>query len=338
MIDRIYCNSSKFSSIENNGYFLFGNISTSFQAVEFHLHNTMLLLFRANSLRHNRGGLRVNARSTSSVARLNAVIKNCAFTANSNSTTLGFYGNNYQRLHLLHNVLCGNVALYHDTVALEAVSANLTRNLFCHNIGLHTVDTKTEGRPFNSFSDATSFQHNFFEHNLALGHGNQYRETFGMQPKIENDEFKRRPRMRRQVWSFWIFFRILNFSNLYFQVLTQEGISFDWWTHVGLWTERFRGTILAGSANVRLSQNLFNDPENNYELITSPQSQYDTGHVDARHNYWGFPGTPGVAAGKIRDQSDYPYLTLVDFLPVLESNTSLIEGDCPGGWFQVDWG
>lgn len=28
--------------VENNGYFLYGNISTSMQAVELHLHNTMV--------------------------------------------------------------------------------------------------------------------------------------------------------------------------------------------------------------------------------------------------------------------------------------------------------
>lgn len=52
-------------------------------------------------------------------------------------------------------------------------------------------------------------------------------------------------------------------------------------------------------------------------------------------NYWGYPGTSGVAAGKIRDYGDFPYLIQVNYLPVLESNTSIIEGDCPAGWFQT---
>lgn len=59
--------------------------------------------------------------------------------------------------------------------------------------------------------------------------------------------------------------------------------------------------------------------------------------MDARENYWGYPGTIGVASGKIRDQEDYPGLMKVDFTPVLESNTSLIEGDCPAGWFQAGY-
>jgi len=57
--------------------------------------------------------------------------------------------------------------------------------------------------------------------------------------------------------------------------------------------------------------------------------------IDARNNYWGSPGTPGVAAGKIRDYNDYRYLLRVDYLPVLQSNTSLVISNCPAGWFQV---
>jgi hypothetical protein len=44
------------------------------------------------------------------------------------------------------------------------------------------------------------------------------------------------------------------------------------------------------------------------------------------HPNHSFLGTPGVAAGKIRDQADYPYLIRVNYEPVLESNSSLIEG------------
>lgn len=55
--------------------------------------------------------------------------------------------------------------------------------------------------------------------------------------------------------------------------------------------------------------------------------RFGTSTVDARENYWGYPSTGSVAAGKIRDKADYPFLTRVTYLPVLESNTSLIEGN-----------
>ncbi|KIH48395.1 hypothetical protein ANCDUO_21537, partial [Ancylostoma duodenale] len=72
-------------------------------------------------------------------------------------------------------------------------------------------------------SETQTFLYNNFENNIALGHGHQYMEQFGYLPEKEHDEFLRRPRR---------------------QVITQEGVSFDWWAHVGTETERYRSTIL----------------------------------------------------------------------------------------------
>lgn len=199
-----------------------------------------------------------------------------------------------------------NLALYFDTVLVQGMSANFTRNLFSNNTGTHTVDTQGYSR---ISSDAQFFYENYFQDNICLGHGNQYAEHFGYQPRDENDEFHRRPKRRAKR-----------------QVINQDGISFDWWTHVGTETSRYRSTILAGSAHQKLERNVFNNPQNPYELTTSAQTQFDTGAVDATKNYWGYPGTIGVAMAKIRDQADYPYLIKVNFEPVLDSNTSLIEG------------
>ncbi|CAD6189686.1 unnamed protein product [Caenorhabditis auriculariae] len=118
-------------------------------------------------------------------------------------------------------------------------------------------------------------------------------------------------------------------------VLNQQGVSFDWWTHVDNETTRYRSTIIAGSLQEIFRYNTFNDPLNDYEITTARQTEYDMGTIDAKYNYWGYPGTAGVASGKIRDHEDYPYLVKVDYHPVLESNTSLVEGDCPAGWFQA---
>uniref|UniRef100_A0A914EF37 SRCR domain-containing protein n=1 Tax=Acrobeloides nanus TaxID=290746 RepID=A0A914EF37_9BILA len=302
-------------AIENNGYFLYGNISTSMQAMELHLHNTLLLIFRSNAVTHNRGGLLVTAQSSSAVAQLKAVIKNSGFTMNSNSTTLAFLGNDYQQVTLLNNVISLNFALYFDTVLVKGFSANFTRNLFTNNTGAHIVDTEGYSR---ISSDAQTFYYNMFADNLALGHGNQYIEKFGYLPMGDDNEFHRRPKRQVQI-----------------PVFSQQGVSFDWWTHVGNQTSRYRSTILAGSSHQKFYHNIFYDNLNDYELATSAQTTYDIGAIDAKENYWGYPGTPGVAAGKIRDQADYPYLIRVDFEPVLESNTSLLEGDCPPGWFQI---
>lgn len=82
---------------------------------------------------------------------------------------------------------------------------------------------------------------------------------------------------------------------------------------------------MAGSTHQKYSYNILNNPQNDYELATAAQTQYDIGAIDAKENYWSYPGTPGVAAGKVRDQADYPYLIKVDIEPSLESNTSLLE-------------
>ncbi|KAK6052455.1 scavenger receptor cysteine-rich domain protein [Cooperia oncophora] len=249
-------------SLSRNGIHLFGNISTSMHAVELHLHNTMFVLFRGNSLAYNRGGLLMSARSSSAVARLNAVVKNNLFSWNSNSTTIALYGNNYQMVTMLNNIISHNYALYYDTVKIHDMSVNLTRNIFYANVGLHTVDSKGYSR---ITSETQTFLYNNFEENIALGHGHQYMVTGSSQ-------------------------------------------------------QHYRGNVL-------------NNKKNPYELTTSKRTQYDIGSIDARLNYWGYPGVESVAAGKIRDFSDYPYLIKVDYQPVLESNSSLIEGDCPAGWF-----
>lgn len=89
------------------------------------------------------------------------------------------------------------------------------------------------------------------KHELFLGHGNQYQEAYGYVPLVENDEFHRRPKR---------------------QVLTQKGISFDWWTHVGTETERYRGTIVAGSSHQKYSRNVLSNPLNDFELLTTQET------------------------------------------------------------------
>ncbi|CEF63163.1 SRCR domain and Parallel beta-helix repeat and Pectin lyase fold/virulence factor domain and Pectin lyase fold domain and C-type lectin-like domain and C-type lectin fold domain and SRCR-like domain-containing protein [Strongyloides ratti] len=296
-------------AIDNNGYYLFGNISTSSQAVEVHLHNTLSFNFRRNSVTHNRGGLLLTDECSSAVARLTALIKNNAFVSNKNSTTLAFLGNNYQSVMIVGNIITLNEALYFDTALVQKMSANFSANVFSNNTGTHIVNTQGYSK-INS--DTQLFYFNSFQDNIALGSGHQYEERYGYLSYGEIDEFSRRPKR---------------------QVLTQRGVSFDWWTHVDFDTARYRGTILAGSSQQRFYHNVFNNPLNDYELVTSNASQYMIGRIDARENYWGYPGTSGVASGKIRDYNDYHYLISVDYEPVLESNTSLIDGDCPAGWF-----
>nr|CAD2147474.1 unnamed protein product [Meloidogyne enterolobii] len=91
-------------AIDRNGYHLYGNISTSTAAVNMDVHNTLLFFFRANSIRYGRGGLFISARSSSSMSRLRAVIKNNAILMNSNSNNLALgHGNPYIERYGFHD-------------------------------------------------------------------------------------------------------------------------------------------------------------------------------------------------------------------------------------------
>ncbi|KAL3080363.1 hypothetical protein niasHT_038403 [Heterodera trifolii] len=309
--------------MDNNGYHLYGNISTSLQAAELHLHNTMLLLFRANSLRHNRGGLLLSANSSSPLARLSAVLKSNTLALNSNSTALALFGNGIQQATLLNNLIAHNYALYADTIIINGISSNFSHNLIVSNVGWHTLDTENTNKATN-LDVPLHLVDNSFEDNLALGHGHQYMERFGYHDGNERDEFLTK-RPKRQA------------------ILSQHGVSFDWWTHVGpAEMGRYRSTLLIGSAHQQhFAQNLFNNPRNDFELTTTEMApgpaRFDSAIavIDARNNYWGPPGTIGVASAKIRDQKDDARLTRVNFIPQLGSNISLRDGDCPPGWYQI---
>uniref|UniRef100_A0A915PUQ6 SRCR domain-containing protein n=1 Tax=Setaria digitata TaxID=48799 RepID=A0A915PUQ6_9BILA len=297
--------------IMNNGYYLYGNITTANYAIQLHFHNTLLAQFRNNLLMDNIGGLQMTALTTSSIARLTVIVRECAFMHNSNATIFTFLGNGNQKLWLLNNLFRSNYAFYDDIVLLKGVTANLTRNLFANNIGLHIVDLQPN---LPSSSDSYIFYRNWFHNNIALGHGHHYRERYGYQPDYLSEKLIQRSRR---------------------QIFPADGVSFDWWTHIGMESERYRSTVYVGTSNGLYRENIFNNPINPYELVTGKVNRLEGRVIDAKKNYWGYPGTIGVAGGKIRDYQDYNYLIGVDYVPVLESNTSLIEGDCPAGWFQV---
>uniref|UniRef100_A0A0R3RII9 SRCR domain-containing protein n=1 Tax=Elaeophora elaphi TaxID=1147741 RepID=A0A0R3RII9_9BILA len=298
--------------IQKNGYHLFGNISTTTYTVQLYLHNTLLAQFRNNLLMDNIGGLWMTALTTSPIARLIVIIRECAFMHNSNGTILTFLGNGNQKLWLFNNLIRSNYALHHDTLLLKGITANLTRNLFANNTGLHNLDLRPN---LPDSLDSYVLYKNWFYNNVALGHGYQYQERYGYQPNYLSDVH----RSKREI-------------------VMEEGVSFDWWTHIGTDTERYRSTVYAGVSDVLYRENVFDNPINPYELVTGKTNSLEGRAIDARENYWGYPGTIGVASGKIRDYLDYEYLIRVDYVPVLESNASLIEGDCPAGWFQIGRG
>ncbi|XP_055855042.1 protein bark beetle isoform X1 [Episyrphus balteatus] len=106
-----------------------------------------------------------------------------------------------------------------------------------------------------------------------------------------------------------------------------------------------RATIVAGTAGQQYVDNIFQNFENDYEMITVNNSNYDMQYwnstielwkskVDARHNYWSFNESISVES-RIRDKSDDPYLLEVEAVPFQMNNQTILDGKCPPGWTLV---
>ncbi|XP_055592413.1 protein bark beetle-like isoform X1 [Uranotaenia lowii] len=103
-----------------------------------------------------------------------------------------------------------------------------------------------------------------------------------------------------------------------------------------------RATIVAGTAGQHYIDNIFANPDNDYEMITVNRSIFDfqfwnstldvwKTKIDAKHNFWSFNETLAVG-GRIRDRYDDPQLLEVQYLPLHMNNLTVLDGKCPPGW------
>nr|KAF7437889.1 hypothetical protein H0235_000280 [Vespula pensylvanica] len=98
-----------------------------------------------------------------------------------------------------------------------------------------------------------------------------------------------------------------------------------------------RSTIIAGTPGQRYVDNVFFNPDNDYEILTINRSQeleMWRSHVDARYNWWSYNETLAVA-GRIRDRGDSSELLQVDYQPFHINNKSVLSGKCPPAWDLV---
>ncbi|KRY48456.1 HHIP-like protein 1, partial [Trichinella britovi] len=305
-----------------NGYHLWGNFTTNDGALKMALYNTQNLRLENSMFFRNPGAVHITASSSSPSARLVGLVRNCAFGNNYNYESLVLDGWDYQKFYVVNNFFGRNWAPYHDTVYVGQVWANFTRNTFYNNTGTHIVHL---GGYRDVSTEFQIFYKNVLYDNIATGHGYHYPASYGYfghkQPAYVSSQLRK----RRDV------------SQIH--RTGSSSTSFEWWANVGDQAERYHSTVFAASAQEKFELNLFNNPNNDFELTTAAKNPTDayTGPLDARGNHWGSTGTAAVASGKIRDGNDYDYLIPVDHLPVIESNTSLIDGFCPPGWFQAGY-
>ncbi|XP_019892680.2 protein bark beetle isoform X1 [Musca domestica] len=106
-----------------------------------------------------------------------------------------------------------------------------------------------------------------------------------------------------------------------------------------------RATIVAGTAGQQYVDNIFENPDNDYEIITVNSSILSIDYrnstielwkskIDARHNYWSYNNTLSVQS-RIKDKSDDPMLLEVLAVPFQMNNQTILDGKCPPGWSQV---
>ncbi|XP_063235879.1 protein bark beetle isoform X2 [Bacillus rossius redtenbacheri] len=98
-----------------------------------------------------------------------------------------------------------------------------------------------------------------------------------------------------------------------------------------------RGTIIAGTAGQQYVDNVFFNPDNDYEIVTVNRClSHDVwkSRIDAAHNWWGYNETLSVSS-RIRDRLDSRELLEIDFEPFHMNNRSVLSGKCPPGWGEV---
>ncbi|XP_055386247.1 protein bark beetle [Condylostylus longicornis] len=116
-----------------------------------------------------------------------------------------------------------------------------------------------------------------------------------------------------------------------------DNVATDW---------RGRATIVAGTAGQKYTDNIFYNPDNDYEIMTVNRSMIDyqfwrnstveiwKTKVDARYNYWSYNQTISVKS-RVRDKSDDPILLEVEVIPFHMNNKTILDEKCPPGWSLV---
>ncbi|KAJ8919535.1 hypothetical protein NQ315_002156 [Exocentrus adspersus] len=200
-------------------------------------------------------------------------------------------------------------------------------NLFVNNSNRPTL--YVEGRQSSPYQEVTIYR-NYFTRNQALYHNNI---------------------VLRQVVSNFTYNYVKR--NVGLQNLEVSGFDrvrlniYQTTTHNGFYNNyaRFRdsrSTIVAGTAGQHYVDNIFSDPDNDYEMITVNRSLFEFNstlqlwdtRIDAANNYWGFNTTLAVS-GRIRDQRDDPRLLEVTYTPFYMNNQTILNGKCPPGWDLV---
>ena len=121
------------------------------------------------------------------------------------------------------------------------------------------------------------------------------------------------------------------------QYFSRQWIENNWFYNNIATDLKQKSTIYANNLANYYFENYFANPENNFEISTPNATKFDSPKVEisASYNWWGFNNT-GAISSRILDATDNFDLISVNFVPFLESNSTVLSGICSGGWQKID--
>ncbi|GLH02202.1 LOW QUALITY PROTEIN: Protein bark beetle [Gryllus bimaculatus] len=216
----------------------------------------------------------------------------------------------------------GGLAIRADSRgSATALKGWLHNNLFTDNS--HNPALYIEGRQSSPYQEVTIYR-NYFTRNIA-----PYEDIIILKQVVSNFTYN----YVHHNFGHHIL-EVSGFERVRLPIYQTTSHNGFYWNYA---TDRdSRSTVIAGTAGQHYVDNVFYDPENDYEIVTV-NSSLDVWKtpIDAKHNWWGYNETLAVM-GRIRDRSDHPDLLEVDFKPFHMNNQSILSGGkCPPGWMLV---
>ncbi|XP_065210133.1 protein bark beetle-like [Planococcus citri] len=261
----------------------------------------------------------------------NQITGNCVrlygnFTTCESAVTMDLQ--NTQNVYFRNNLISGNIGglwIKADSEgSATSVKAIIHNNLFSSNKRKSTL--KIEGRRSSPYQNVVLYRNYFainyspFENVIVL---NQVMSNFTLNYIQSN------------IGSHIL--EISGFERVRQPTLQTTSHNSFYWNYA---VERdSKSTVLAGTAGQSYIDNIFSNPDNDFEMITVNSTVLDVWNtplapVNARYNYWGFNETYAVG-GRIHDHQDDFRLLEVDFLPFHLTNDTLLDVKCPPAWNLV---
>ncbi|XP_057327444.1 protein bark beetle isoform X2 [Microplitis mediator] len=260
----------------------------------------------------------------------NQIINNCQkyygnFTTCDAAITIDIQNTQslYFRNNLIRNNKAGGLFIRSDSRgSATSLKGWINNNLFAENLNKPAL--YVEGRKSSPYQEITIYR-NYFIKNYA-----QYDNNILLKQVVSNMSYN------------------YLHANLGLHLLVISGFErvrlpiYQSTTHNGFYKNyaidrNGRSTVIAGTPGQQYVDNVFFNPDNDYEMQTINRSTHlemMRSYIDAKFNWWGYNESIAVA-GRIRDRSDSPELLVVKYNPYHTSNKSVLSGKCPPGWDLV---